>query len=58
MTNPDDDFIITPTPIELKIKGIKGYLISTKIGTVRWNIQNDEGRTHQFDISVTYLVKE
>jgi hypothetical protein len=58
VTNSEDDFIITPTPIDLKVKGIKGYLKSTKIGTVRWNIQDDEGCTHQFDIPGTYLVKE
>jgi hypothetical protein len=35
MTNSEDDFIITPPPVDLKIKGIKGYLKTTKIGTVR-----------------------
>jgi hypothetical protein len=58
MTNSEDDFIITPTPTGLKIKGIKGYLKSTKIGMVRWNIQDGEGCTHQFYIPGTYLVKE
>jgi hypothetical protein len=58
MTNSEYDFIITPTPIDLKITEIKGYLNSTKIGMVRWNIQDDEGCTLPFDIPGTYIVKE
>jgi hypothetical protein len=50
MTNLEGDIINTSTAIKLKIKGIKGYLKSTKIGMVRWNIQDDEGCTHQFKI--------
>jgi hypothetical protein len=58
MTNTEDVFIIKPTPIDLKIKGIKGYLKSTKIVTVGWNIQDDDSCTYQFNIAGTYLVKE
>jgi hypothetical protein len=42
----------------VKIKGIKGYLNITKVGTVRWRIQNDEGKSHRFDIPGTYLVPD
>jgi hypothetical protein len=40
------------------VKGIKGHLATTKIGTVRWRIQDDNGITHRFDLSGTYYVPE
>ena len=58
MTNSENDFIDTPTVVDLKIKGIKGHLTTSKIGTVRWIIQDDNGRNHRFDIPGTYLVPE
>ena len=58
MTNSENDFIDKPTVVDLKIKGIKGHLTTSKIGTVRWIIQDDNGRNHRFDIPGTYLVPE
>jgi hypothetical protein len=42
----------------VKIKGIKGYLKATRVGTVRWIIHDDEGKSHRFDIPGTYLVPD
>jgi hypothetical protein len=56
MTNSEEDFIKIPKTVEIKIKVIKGYLKTLKIGTVRCLIQDDDGRAHQFDIPGTYLV--
>jgi GAG-pre-integrase domain len=58
MTNSESDFIEEPILVDLKIKGIKGHLTTSKVGTVRWMIQDDSGRNHRFDIPGTYLVPE
>jgi hypothetical protein len=44
--------------MNVKIKGIKGYLITAKLGTMRWRIQDDEGKSHRFDIPGTYFVPD
>jgi hypothetical protein len=44
--------------VDLKIKGIKGHLTTSKVGTVKWMIEDDSGRNHHFDIPGTYLVPE
>jgi hypothetical protein len=58
MTNNETDFVGPIETINLKIKGIKGYLKTTKIGTSRWAIHDDQGRHHRFDIPGTYLVPD
>ena len=58
MTNTSQDFVGTTKTVHAKIKGIKGYLNTTKVGTVRWTIQDDQGRNHRFDIPGTYLVPD
>ena len=58
MTNSEMDFVDTPAQVNLSIKGIKGHLSKSKIGTIRWIIQDDGGRPQQFDIPGTYLVPE
>jgi hypothetical protein len=58
MTNNETDFVGPIETINLKIKGIKGYLKTTKIGTAQWAIQDDQGRHHCFDIPGTYLVPD
>jgi hypothetical protein len=58
MTNCESDFINNPKLVNVPIKGIKGQLSMSKIGTVRWIIQNDKGRPHKFNIPGTYLVSE
>jgi GAG-pre-integrase domain len=51
MTNTEDDFNGPTKTVDIKIKGIKGYLSTAKVGTVRWTLQDDQGRNHQFKIS-------
>jgi hypothetical protein len=58
MTNTIQDFVGTTKTVHAKIKGIKGYLITKKVGTVGWMIQDDQGRNHRFDIPGTYLVPD
>jgi hypothetical protein len=58
MTNCKSDFIDTPKLANIPIKGIKGHLSTSKIGTVMWVIQDDKGKSHRFDIPGTYLVLE
>jgi GAG-pre-integrase domain len=58
MANSETDFINPPIEVNLKIKGINGNLHTTKVGTVRWMIQDDNGCTHRFDIPGTYLVPD
>jgi hypothetical protein len=50
MTNSEKDFIDIPTKINVPIKGIEGHLFTSKVGTVRWIIQDDKGRPHRFDV--------
>jgi hypothetical protein len=56
MTNCKTDFINTANQANIPIKSIKRHLSTLKIGTVRWIIQDDEGRPHRIDIPGTYLV--
>jgi hypothetical protein len=58
MTNTEDDFVGPTKTVDIKIKGIKGYLSTAKVGTVRWSLQDDQGRNHQFNIPGTYLVPD
>jgi len=58
MTNTEDDFVGPTKTVDIKIKGIKGYLNTAKVGTVRWTLQDDQGRNHQFNIPGTYLVPD
>jgi hypothetical protein len=58
MTNTEDDFVGPTKTVDIKIKGIKGYLSTAKVGTVRWTLQDDQGRNHQFNIPGTYLVPD
>ena len=57
MTTSKSDFIATPTPIDLSVKGISGGLRSAYKGTVLWPITDDEGKRHDLKIPNTYLVE-
>jgi hypothetical protein len=53
------DFIDVPTPIRRKIKGFTGKTTSTvHIGTIRWNIEDDQGAVHEFIIPESIYVPE
>ena len=58
MSNNPNDFIGTLQNSNNTISGIKGHLNTVKIGTVRWHIQDDDGKAHRFDLPNTYLVPD
>jgi hypothetical protein len=58
MTNCESDFMDTLKLANVPIKGIKGHLLTSKIRTIRWIIQDDKGRPHRFDIPGIYPVPE
>jgi hypothetical protein len=55
MSNCETDLFDTPKQANLSIEGIKGQLSTSKIGTVRWIVQDNEGIPQQFEIPGTYL---
>jgi hypothetical protein len=58
MTNCKLDFIGTPKLANVPVNGIKEHLLTSKIGYVRWVIQDHKGKPHLFDIPGNYLVPE
>ena len=52
------DFIQAPKSINIKVKAIKGHQNTTRIGTVRWRIQHDNGIIPKFELSGIYYVLE
>jgi hypothetical protein len=48
------DFITPPKQSTMMIKGFNGATATTKVGTVRWQIQDDTGRTHTLTLPETY----
>jgi hypothetical protein len=57
ITNCLDDFIIPPKPSNLLIKGFNGATATTKVGTVQWHLQDDQGRVHKLTLPHTYYSK-
>jgi hypothetical protein len=54
ITNCLADFITPPKQSTMMIKGFNGATATTKVGTVRWQIQDDTGRTHTLTLPETY----
>ena len=54
ITNSLDDFIEPPKKTNVRVRGIGGDVSATMIGTVTWNIDDDDGVTHEFTIPNTY----
>jgi hypothetical protein len=48
ITNCLFDFIEPPKKTNVRAKGIGGDVSATMIGTVRWNIEDDNGAAHKF----------
>ena len=57
ITNCLDDFLEPPRPSNLLIKGFNGATATTKVGTVQWPLQDDEGRVHKITLPHTYYSK-
>jgi Reverse transcriptase (RNA-dependent DNA polymerase)/GAG-pre-integrase domain len=54
ITNDLTDFIETPTKVNMRVQGIGGTVTATLCGTVRWDIEDDDGISHQQIIPGTY----
>ena len=54
VTNIVHDFIGDTKDIQARVTGIGGQICITKIGTVKWNIEDDQGRIHQVKIKDTF----
>jgi hypothetical protein len=57
ITNCLDDFLVPPKPSNLLIKGFNGATATTKVGTVQWHLQDDQGRVHKITLPHTYYSK-
>jgi hypothetical protein len=54
ITNCLADFITPPKQSTMMIKGFNGATATTKVGTVKWHIQDDAGRTHTLMLPKTF----
>ena len=56
ITNDLQDFVIRPTLITQKVKGIAGSAKATYRRTVKWKIEDDNNIMHMFTIPNTYYI--
>ncbi|CAB9531198.1 unknown protein [Seminavis robusta] len=54
ITNCMRDFIGKPTPVKVSVQGIGGSVTAMFKGTVRWFIEDEQGKVHHFLIPNTY----
>ncbi len=54
ITNDLKDFVRPPLPQKTKIEGFSSDSDATLMGTVKWNIEDDEGRIHEIILPNTY----
>jgi hypothetical protein len=48
------DYIKPPKLSDMRIRGFNGNTTQTKVGTVRWRINDDDGRIHCIKLPYTY----
>jgi len=58
ISNDINDFIKPPKESNIRIKGYNGSYSKTKVGTVKWNIQDDNGKVHSITLPGTYYVPD
>jgi hypothetical protein len=58
ITNNINDFVGTPIKVDVRVKGIGGSVVATHKGTVKWNIEDDQGKIHSILIPNSYYNKE
>jgi hypothetical protein len=46
ITNSLDDYIGQPTKVNVRVSGIGGAVTANYKGTVKWSIEDDDGRVH------------
>jgi hypothetical protein len=54
ITNDINDYVTPPTPSKTQIQRINGNADATLLGTVKWSIEDDEGRIHHIILPGTY----
>ena len=54
ISNYIGDFIAPPKPSPHRITGIGGAISDIKVGTVRWNIEDDQGQVHVIKLPNTF----
>ncbi|CAB9501303.1 unknown protein [Seminavis robusta] len=54
ITNCMLDFIDKPVAVKISVQGIGGSVMATYKGTVRWSIEDEQGKVHHFTIPNTY----
>jgi hypothetical protein len=57
ITNNTKDFVGKVRKVNLTVRGIGGNTSATLVGTVRWRIEDNEGKVHSFLIPGTYYNK-
>ena len=55
ISNDINDFTKPPKESSIRIRGYNGSYSKTKVGTVKWNIQDDDGKIHTIALPGTYL---
>ena len=56
ITNTKSDFVNMPLQVNRRVCGIKGNAQATHVGTARWKLEDDQGRTHSLLIQGTFLI--
>jgi hypothetical protein len=54
LTNDISDYIEPPVKSPVRVRGYNGSTNSTKVGTVKWKIKDDNGKVHNFILPNTY----
>jgi hypothetical protein len=54
LANCKEDIIESPVKSRVKVRGYNGHTESTMVGTVKWKIQDDNGKIHNFILPDTY----
>ena len=58
ITNDEGDFIEHPKKVNRNVRGIKGHAKATHHGTIKWNVEDDNGLSHVMTIREAYLIPE
>jgi GAG-pre-integrase domain len=57
MMNDESDFIDTPIIVHADVLGI-GKVSAAKMGTLKWSIEDDEGKVHDFLLPESYFIPD
>ncbi len=58
ISNDINDFIKPPKESSIRIRGYNRLYSKTKVGTIKWNIQDDDGKMHTITLPGTYYVPD